>query len=90
MIASDFPESNLRIGPPPDLEESQCHTIPAYRGQIQGGSCDGLPQIVVAWVPTAEELGAINAGKPIFLSFVCEGLPPHFPSMSFYQATHPA
>lgn len=36
---------------PDDLEESQCATIPAYRGVISGGSVDGIPVVVVAWLP---------------------------------------
>jgi hypothetical protein len=90
MIPAPFIESNIIFHAPDGLEESQVMSIPAYRGEIVGGSCDGLPQVVVAWTPTPDELEVLKNGHPIFLSFVCDGLPPHFPSMSFHEATHPA
>lgn len=89
MIPSEFPESNIKFKPPPDLEECQCATIPGYFGEVTGGSCDGLPLTIMAWRPTAEELEAINNGAPIFLSII-GGLPPHFLTVDFHQATHPA
>lgn len=49
---------------------------------------DGAGVNVVAWKPTPEELELIKVGKPIFLTFV-GGIPPHFPSMSFGEATNP-
>lgn len=85
-----FPEANIRYGPPADLVESQVMTIYAYQGKSQGGSVDGAPVIVVAWQPTPAELERLNQGAPLFLSFMCDGLPPHFPSLDFHAATHPA
>lgn len=89
MIPSEFPESNIKMRPPPDLEESQCAVIPAFVGEIEGGSCDGCPLTVVAWRPTTAELEAINHGASIFLSII-GGLPPHFLTVDFHSATHPA
>lgn len=89
MIPTEFPESNIKFKPPPDLEESQCGVIPGFTGEVVGGSCDGCPLTVVAWRPTAEELEAINNGAPIFLSII-GGLPPHFLTTDFNLATHPA
>jgi hypothetical protein len=90
MTATNFPESNCRHGPPPSLEESQCRTIDSYHGTVVGGSCDGLPVFVTAWRPSREELEALMAGHPVFLSFVSNALPPHFLSVDFHAATHPA
>jgi len=64
-------------------------TIWTYQGNINGGSMDGSFVVVTAWQPNAEEIKLINEGKPIFLTFV-GGLPPHYPSMDFISATHPA
>lgn len=89
MIPADFPEANASFRAPVDLEESQCATIPAYRGQVVGGSVDGCDLVVVAWRPTHAELTRINLGLPIFLT-VIGGLPPHYLSTSFEEATHPA
>ena len=82
-----FPESNCKFGHPPDLAESQCLTIPAYRGKIVGGSVDGSDVVVVAWQPSPEELGQLAAGKPIFISML-GGLAPHFLTTDFNAATH--
>lgn len=90
MHPTDFPESNLSFIPPKDLTEEQCKTIRGYVGRIQGGSVDGAQVIVTAWLPSPEELAALNAGKPIFLSTLGAGLSPHFLTVDFYQATHPA
>jgi len=89
MNPTDFPQANAVFGPPMDLEESQCQRIPCYSGKVRGGSVDGSDIVVTAWLPTPEELAVLNAGKPLFLSFL-GGLPPHFLTVDFGQATHPA
>ena len=89
MNPTDFPESNILFGPPGDLVESQCMTIFAYACTVVGGSVDGSKLVVTAWLPTAEELLQLNAGKPIFISFL-GGLPPHFLTTEFSQAISPA
>ena len=89
MTPVDFPEANCNFGPPPDMSESQVIPIRAFKHQVAGGSCDGCDQVVVAWKPSEEELRIIKEGGPIFISML-GGLAPHYPSMSFYEATHPA
>lgn len=90
MSPEHFVESNSMFGPPPELNESQRRTIYAFVGSAQSGSVDGVPVIVTAWRPKPYELERINAGLPIFLTFCGDVLPPHFPSTSFKEATHPA
>ncbi len=89
MIASNFPQANIIFGPPEGMHENQVAKIPAYCGKVGGGSCDGLTLVVTAWRPTVQELVDLNAGTPIFLTFV-GGLPPHFVSTRFEQAINPA
>lgn len=90
MTPVKFPEAMCVYGAPSDLDESQVMSMPAYRGVVgPGSSVDGAKQIVVAWSPLPEEIELIAQGKPIFISFLSDGLPPHFPSMSFHEATHP-
>lgn len=89
MIPEKFPEANCNFGPPSELEESQCYSVVGYRGQIQGGSCDGLEQVVVAYRFTEAELEFLKEKKVIYLSMI-GGLAPHFLSYNFHTATHPA
>jgi hypothetical protein len=88
MIPIQFPEANTRYGPPPDLAESQCMTIHAYQGTVERGSVEGAAIVVVAWKPSPQEIEAMLAGKPIFLSCL-GGLPPHFLSTDFETAINP-
>lgn len=89
MQAVPFAQANANFGPPPDLEESQCRTIPAFLGTVQRGSCEGAKLVVVAHMPTPEELARLNAGQPIFLTML-GGLSPHMLTTSFEEATNPA
>lgn len=89
MTPTAFPEANTKFGPPPDMDETHVRTIPAFRGQIVGGAFDGSIIAIVAWKPSDEELKQLNAGKPIYLSTI-GGLPAHYISMSFEEASNPA
>lgn len=95
MTPAKFPESNAVFGPPADMTEEQVRTIPAYRGQFawQGefekGSCDGAPCVVVAYQLTKEEIEVLANGGLLYFTMM-GGLAPHFPSLSFDAATHPA
>lgn len=84
-----FVEANRVFGPPPDLDESQCRSIEAFVGQAQGGSCDGSPLVVVAYKFTKEEAQVLLEGGLLYFTMV-GGLAPHYPSLSFRDATHPA
>jgi hypothetical protein len=87
MTPINFPQANKMFGPPPDLDGSQCGTLPAFIGQVVGGNLDGSPFVVVAWQPDAWEIAAIAKGAPLFLS-VLGGLPPHFISTDFKTASY--
>jgi hypothetical protein len=89
MTPITFPEANASFKAPADLAESQVATIMAYCGPIPSGSMDGEKMIVVAWKPDADELAALNAGQPVFLTTL-GGLPPHFLTTDFANATNPA
>lgn len=89
MQPINFPESNTIFGPPSELAETQCMSISAYCGPVVGGSCDGAQICVTAWKPTDQELEDLKLGKPIYLTFI-GGIPPHYASLNFHDATHPA
>lgn len=88
-IPESFPETNTIYGPPNGLEESQCRPILAFRGEIKGGSCDGLPAVVVAYRFTREEAEHLLNGGLLYFTMI-GGLAPHYPSLSFRDAIHPA
>lgn len=89
MTPTTFNEANAVYGPPADLDESQCQSIPAYQGTVLGGSVDGCKVVVVAWKPCEGDLERIMLGYPIFISMM-GGLAPHFLTTDFQQATNPA
>lgn len=89
MMPVHFPEANARFLPPPDMDAAQCETVEAFMGPVRGGSLDGARMVVTAWKPTDVELALLQAGHPIFLTFI-GGLPPHYVSLDFQTATHPA
>lgn len=88
MTPKHFDEANANFGPPPDLEECQCRTIPAFQGEVEGGSCDRLRCVVVCYDVNQADIAVMqNTGK-IFLTMI-GGLAPHYLSLSFHDATHP-
>ena len=89
MNPIEFKGQNRQLVAPADLTETQVRTIPGYVATIEGGSLDGELVVVVAWQPTTLELADIVSGKPIYLSCI-GGLPPHFLTTNFEQATKPA
>ena len=91
MNPADFPEANVSFGTPADMTKEQVAPIRGFVGQFTGGCVDGAPIFVSCWQPTPAEIEEIKTGKPIFISFMhLGGLPPHYPSLSFEEATHPA
>ena len=88
MTPIKFKEANTQFGPPPDLTESQCQSIPAYVGKISGGSIDGSQVVVVAWKPSPDELIDLNAGIPVYLAMI-GGLAPHLLTTNFESAIKP-
>lgn len=79
-----FQEANVVFRPPGDLTEGQCRSVDAWKGEVNGGSCDGLLLVVVAWKPTEKDVQRLVAGGCVYLSCV-GGLPPHFLVTSFEE-----
>lgn len=72
---------------PSDLDASQCLEIPAYRGEAKHGNLDGAQFVVVAWLPTPDEIEQLINGHPVYLTML-GGLAPHFLTTDFKQATN--
>ena len=75
MNPAHFPEANIKLKSPPDMEGS-CMEIAAWSGQIMNGMWDGTQAFVTCWEPTPEELEDLNNGGKVYLS-VMGGMPPH-------------
>lgn len=89
MNCVPFAEANTLYGPPLGMTEEQVKTVHCWEGYAGRGSCDGSKMVVTAWKPRPDELAALNAGEPVFLT-VLGGLPPHFITTNFAEATNPA
>lgn len=72
MMAVDFIEANVTYGKPKGMTDEQCHSIRAMKAITD----DGFPIIVTVWMPSKEDIDAINAGRPVILRIVGEIMPP--------------
>jgi hypothetical protein len=73
MNRHQHPTNNAVLGAPKgwDQNELPCGALPITRTE-----CDGVPAVVSYWMPTAEELASLNAGKPLALWVVGNTMPP--------------
>lgn len=82
------PVQNALFGPPPDLDPTQCESIPAFKETVPPGhNLDGATFVVVSWKPSPEDLKTLNEGGLVHISML-GGLAPHFLTTSFSQATY--
>lgn len=58
MTPSDFPQSNITLTPPEDMDESQVQRIQAFHGDATQGNLDGAHIVITCWKPT------VNVGFP--------------------------
>lgn len=72
MIAIDFPEANMTFTKPVGMDDSECLPLKVYVGVDQNNG----PYINSVWMPSKEDIEAINAGRPIVLTIIGKGMPP--------------
>lgn len=74
MIPVQIKGRNGRITPPIDWDQSDgvCHTLYIRIAENDAG----VPMLQSAWLPTAEELAALNAGAPVVLTTLGKSFPP--------------
>lgn len=90
MTPVAFPEANTDFNPPAGFEPSQVAPVRAFSGNVVGGSVDGMPVVVTAWMPSPEDIAALAAGRPLYVSIIGGFLPPHMVTTDFAAATQPS
>lgn len=73
MQRHQHPSNNAVLGAPKgwDQDHVPCGALPITRTEV-----DGVPAVVSYWMPSADELQALNAGRPIALWIVGGNMPP--------------
>lgn len=73
MRPTQHPSNNRVLGAPVGWDQQQlpCNALP-----ITDAQTDGQPAIVSFWQPTAAELAALVAGKPVMLWVFGRSMPP--------------
>jgi hypothetical protein len=84
-----FDECNTFFGPNTEMEDVKCEITPAWVGDAEGGSLDGLRMAVCAYKLDEHELKEILEGGYIYVTMV-GGLSMHYMSTNFHDATHPS
>ena len=69
MMPVKLSDENMQLGPPRGWTDEQCMTVSAYGG-VDGA---GVPFVGTAWMPSKEDLDALNAGRPLYLK-ICDRL----------------
>ena len=73
MNSTQHPSNNAVLGAPSgwNQKELPCNALPITRT-----TCEGMPVVVSYWLPTVDELAALNAGAPLALMVVGHTMPP--------------
>jgi len=72
MLPTIFPEQNFTFGKPADMTDEQCSSLSVWKGKDQ----NGFPVIISKWMPSKEDIDAINNGEGIYLTITGHGMPP--------------
>lgn len=72
MLPTDFEGTNKTFTKPKGMTDEECGDLRVYQGKNDRGE----PVIISAWMPSKEDIEAINAGRPIFLKILGSGMPP--------------
>lgn len=73
MRPTQHPSNNAVLGAPQgwDQKDQPCSALAITRLEW-----DGVPHVVSFWLPSPEELVALNAGHPVQLQVVGQTMPP--------------
>lgn len=72
---NNFPEANSELGPPESWNEGDCNSLKIWRGVEMLPNGTLTPLITSKFIPTKEELEALNRGEGIYLT-ICDTLHP--------------
>lgn len=72
MLPTTFPEQNKIFVKPELMTDEQCYSLPAFKGK----DANGFPVIVSKWMPSKEDIEAINRGEGIYLQITSDIHPP--------------
>lgn len=72
MLPITFPQQNKVYSKPSSMNDEQCFSLPVFRGKDK----NGFPVIISKWMPSKEDIEAINRGEGIYLQIVSNELPP--------------
>jgi hypothetical protein len=82
MLPVNFQGSNLDLNKPPEMTDEECAAVRAFKGTVPERAYlaieDGTeyPFILTAWMPSKEDLEALNAGRPLWLRVLSFKHPP--------------
>lgn len=74
MRAIDFPEANNFYDKPKSMTDEQCYPISVYEHKNEKGE---IEYINTVWMPSKEDIEAINAGRPVVMTMSANFLVPH-------------
>lgn len=72
MRPVDFEGSNIVMGKPPGMSDEQCSSVPA----LVATDTDGFNFTLLCFMPSYEDIQAINEGRPICLKILSVPMPP--------------
>ncbi len=72
MLPVDFPDANITLNKPASWKDEDCLPMRAYKGLDRSG----LPCIITVWLPSLEDVQAINEGRPIIMKTIGETIAP--------------
>lgn len=80
MQPAELADYNITLKSPKDWAEGECVEITGYRSKHSVKMADGttkkIPYTVVAYVPSPEDLAAMNAGRAVYIKQVGEAFHP--------------
>lgn len=72
MMPVDFKEANFTFLKPKGMTDDECGDLRVFLGKYP----DETPCIISKWRPNKEDIEAINAGQPIWVSVIGTQTPP--------------